>query len=291
MRELRPAVRSSAARLVFAVVMPILVLVPLVALGRALLGSSPARYSVADGALVVESGDVFAGTRTVRLADVTEARVVSLQGGRRTAGTAMPGFCAGRFSYPELGAVWQVTTCTGRGVLVRASTESVPLVISPPDAEGFLAALHQGTPATVVLPPPDTTGLRLVTLGMLPLMLIGMLGMSVVLLAGPGRLRYLVGDGALEVHTILGKKRWKTAGARAKAYRPARIWRVAGIGVPGYRTGRYREAGQPTLIYATDMETVLLFEGEERVMLSPEDRVEMLRALEAEGVTIERQVP
>ena len=63
------------------------------------------------------------------------------------------------------------------------------------------------------------------------------------------------------------------------------------MGAPGYRTGRYREAGQPTSIYATEMETVLLFEGEARVMLSPEDRVEMLRALEAEGATIERHAP
>jgi len=288
MREFRPPTRYSTVRTLIAVLLPLIVLVPLGGLGRTLLGSSRASYTLADGALVVRSGDIFAGTRTVRLADVTEARVVSLRGGRRTAGTALPGFCAGRFSYPELGAVWQVTTCSARGVLVRASAEEAPIVISPPDPPAFLDALHSGAPTEIVLPPPADGPLRLVVLVLLPLLFALALLSSAVLLVGPSRMLYRVGDGAIEVRTILGRKRWPTAGARAKAYRPSRLWRVAGVGAPGYRTGLFREAGQSTRVYVTETDTVLLFEGEDRVMVSPEDRVAMLRALEEEGVTIER---
>jgi len=178
MREFRPPTRYSTVRTLIAVLLPLIVLVPLGGLGRTLLGSSRASYTLADGALVV--------------------------------------------------------------------------------------------------------------LVLLPLLFALALLSSAVLLVGPSRMLYRVGDGAIEVRTILGRKRWPTAGARAKAYRPSRLWRVAGVGAPGYRTGLFREAGQSTRVYVTETDTVLLFEGEDRVMVSPEDRVAMLRALEEEGVTIER---
>jgi Bacterial PH domain len=288
MREFRPVLQRSAVRVVFALVLPLVVLVPLAWLLASAVDRTPATYTIGEGALVVRSGDLLAGTRTVRLADVTEARVVTLQGARRTAGTALPGFCAGRFSYPDLGAVWQVTTCSARGVLVRAGGEDRPIVVSPPDPRAFLEALGTGTPTEITLPPADRRALRILAFILVPVVLVSVVAASAVLLLGPSRLRYLVGGGVFEVRTLLGRKRWPTAGARAKAYRPSRLLRVAGVGAPGYHTGLFREAGQSTRVYATEMETVLLFEGEARVMVSPEDRVAMLRALEEEGVTIER---
>jgi hypothetical protein len=96
-----------------------------------------------------------------------------------------------------------------------------------------------------------------------------------------------VGDGAFEVRTLFGRKRWPTKGARAKDYSPSRLWRVAGTAVPGYYTGVYRESGETTRVYATDVQRVVLFEGEQRVLVSPEDRVGFLRALEEEGVDVQ----
>jgi hypothetical protein len=200
----------------------------------------------------------------------------------------LPGFCAGHFSYSDLGAVWQVTTCAGRGVFLRAQGQAEPIVISPPDPEAFVASVRDGTPFTFVLPPPDKGPLLAIVLVVAPLGILGSLMVSAVMLLGPGRMRYLVGDGALEVRTIFGRKRWKTAGACARAYTPSMMIRVAGTGAPGYRTGIFRESGQTTRVYATDTERVVLFEGEARVIVSPDDRVAMLRALEEEGVAIER---
>jgi hypothetical protein len=288
MREFRPPVRPSVLRVVLAVVLPLVVIVPMGGLLFIALGVSQASYVVGDGALVVKSGDLFAGERTVALADVTETRVVTLRGARRTAGTALPGFCAGRFSYPDLGAVWQVTSCSGRGVLVRATGQALPIVVSPPDAEAFVERLRSGTPTDIVMPPADKGPLRVLAAILAPVAIVTSLLVGALLLLGPARMRYLVGDGVLEVETLFGRKRWQTAGARARAYTPARLWRVAGSSVPGYHTGIFRESGQSTRVYATALDRVLLFEGPARVMLSPEDRVAMLRALEEEGVIIER---
>ena len=291
MREFRPPVRPSVFRVVLAVVLPFIVLIPMSALAALALGISQATYTIAGGALVVRSGDLFSGDRTVRLADVTEARPVTLHRGRRTSGTALPGFCAGRFSYPDLGAVWQVTDCGGRGLLVRAATEARPIVVSPPDPADFAERIRAGTETVVSLPPPDLGPLRVLFFVLAPLSILGILMVSALLLLGPSRMVYLVGDGALEVRTIFGRKRWPTAGARAKEHTASRLRRMAGSAAPGYYTGIFRESGETTRVYATDVGRVLLFEGAQRVIVSPQDREAMLRALEEEGAAIDRQTP
>jgi hypothetical protein len=271
---------------VLAVVLPLFVAVPMAGLLALASGMSQASYRIADGALVLQSGDLFSGTRSVQLRDVTDARVVGLHGGRRTAGTALPGFCAGRFKYPDLGPVWQVTNCGGRGVLVEVRGEERPIVISPPDPDAFLAHLHEGTPTVVTLPPPDNGPIRALVFGLGSVGIVTVLMVSALMFLGPSRMRYLVGDGALEVRTLFGKKRWPTAGARAKGHTPAKLWRIGGSAAPGYYTGLFRESGETTRVYATDLSRVVLFEGPARVILSPEDRVGMLRALEEEGVAV-----
>jgi Bacterial PH domain len=288
MREFRPPVKPSALRPVLAVVLGLVSLVPVAVLGSLALGTSAISYTIGGGALVVTPGDLFSAPRTVQLADVTEARRVTLRGGRRTSGTALPGHCTGRFTYPELGAVWQATDCTAGGVLVRASGADRPIVVTPPDPEAFLAALRAGTETAITLPPPDPSMRIGIAAIMIPTFLVLAVMLGALILRGPSRMRYLVGDGALEVHTIFGKKRWATAGARAKEYRPRGFLRVAGAALPGYHTGIFRESGQSTRLYATDPTRVILFEGPARVMLSPEDRGGFLEALRAEGVEIER---
>src|SRR6185437_6710312 len=270
MREFRPPVRPSVFRTVLAVVLPLVVLVPMGGLLFFALGITQASYKIADGSLMVKSGDWLAGRRYVLLADVTEAAPVALRGGRRTAGTALPGYCTGRFSYAEVGAVWQVTDCSRRTVLVRARGQDLPIVVTPPDPAALVEAIHAGTPTDIVLPTADKGPLRLIAFVVAPLAIVTVLMVAALMLMGPGRMRYLVGDGALEVRTLFGRKRWPTAGARAKAYTPAQMWRVMGTAAPGYRTGLFRESGQSTRVYATAVDRVVLFEGPERVIVSPE---------------------
>jgi hypothetical protein len=286
-REFRPEVRPSAFRILLAVILPLFVLIPIGALMAMVLGASPAAYAIRGGSLVVESGDPFSSVRTVPLSDITDAREVALRGGRRTAGTALPGLCSGRFSYPDLGAVWQVTDCGGRGVLITAAGQPVPIVLSPPDPQAFLSSLRSGTDMVVTLPPPDKGPLRVLAAVVGPISIAVILMVSAVMLLGPGRMRYLVGGGFLEVRTLFTRKRWPVAGARARAYTPSRVRRLVGTAAPGYYTGLYRESGETTRIYATSLARVVLFEGPARVIASPEDRVGMLRALEEEGATIQ----
>lgn len=288
MRTFRPAARPSKLRVVLALLLPLVVIVPMSGLAALTFGMTRASYTIAGGALTVKSGDFFAGTRTVPLSDITEARAVVLGRGRRTAGTALPGFCAGRFSYSDLGAVWQVTTCRAHAVLVRAAGLDRPIVITPPDPDQFLSDLRAGTETVINLPPPDKGPLRWLAATLGPLAILSALGASALLLLGPGRMEYRVGEGVLEVRTLFGAKRWPARGARARAYTPGRLWRVAGAAAPGYYTGLYRESGESTRVYATAVDRVVLFEGEARVLVNPEDRVGFLRALEEEGASIEK---
>src|SRR5262249_41374413 len=161
------------------------------------------------------------------------------------------------------GTVWQVTTCAGRGVLVRARGEERPIVLSPPDPQAFVERLHTGTPTTITLPPPEKGPVVALVLAIGSVASVATLMVSalLLLLPGPPRRRSRVGNGALEVHPLFGRKRWTTAGARACAYTPARMLRLAGTGAPGYFTGFFRESGKSTRVYATALDRVLLFEG------------------------------
>ena len=286
MREFRPPLTTSVLRVVLGIVLPILVVVPLVGIAATALAFLPATYTIGDGELVIKSGNVFAGSRSVKLGEITDTSLVSLRAGRRTSGIAFPGFCAGHFSYPDFGSVWQVTTCSATGILVRTANGE-PILVSPPDPQAFLEELRSGSRREVTLPPADR-GPVLTALGVVGvLVVLGAFGASAVFLVGPSRMVYRVKGGALEVETIFGSQSWATPNGRAKMYTPDRLWRVAGTAAPGYYTGRFRESGQATRVYATKLTRVLLFEtGSTRVLLSPEDGVGMLRALASEGVTV-----
>jgi hypothetical protein len=288
MREFRPPVRPSVVRIVLAVVIAAAALVPTGLLLRVVTGMSQVSYAIEAGALTVRSGDPTWGNRTVRLADVTDVRITDLRGGRRTSGTALPGYCAGHFSYEGLGGVWQATNCAGRAIVVRSRDVGTPvLVITPPDLERFQAALAAGTDTIVTLPPPDKGPLTLIAWISAPVALIATLMIGSLLLFGPSRMRYLVGGGALEVRTIFGKKRIELAGVHARPHVPSRLWRIAGSAMPGYFTGLFREEGKNTRVYATDLtRTVLIVSGDARVIVSPESREAFLGALEEQGASV-----
>lgn len=290
MLEFRPPSRPSLLRVVLAIAIAAVALVPAGFLLRTVLGMAPVRYEIAGDTLTVRSGDPTWGDRAVRLADVRRVEIVQLRGGRRTSGTALAGYCAGNFSYDEIGAVWQATDCAGRALLVRSVDPKTPmLLLTPPDPQGFQAALAVPRDVIVQLPPPDTGPLKVVAWVVLPLATLTTFMVGALMLFGPSQMRYLVGEGELRVRTLFGRKRWPIAGATARLHAPGRMWRVAGSGMPGYFTGIFRENGKSTRVYATDLKQTVLFEGGDggaRVVVSPADRPAFLAALRAEGANV-----
>ncbi len=73
------------------------------------------------------------GHRRIPLADIASVQDVELEGGRRTMGTALPGYCVGRFRYANVGAVWQATDCSRRALLLQARGQDLPVLVTPPD--------------------------------------------------------------------------------------------------------------------------------------------------------------
>lgn len=287
MREFRPPVRASLFRAVFGVGMGLVMLVFAGLMVLLASGSHRISYSFAGGVLTVDSGSLLDGVRTLPLGLVHERRVVSLRGGRRTRGTAMAGYCTGRWTYPELGTVWQATSCSSRGVLLVTTDGELPVIVSPPDPPAFLAALDSGQDFTIVLPGGDGTLLRVLPLvGAGIGLLVG--GMVVALmLLGPGRMVYRVGEGRLEVSTLFGRKSWPIQQLRARPHTPKVTLRIAGTGAPGYYTGLFRLDGTSSRVYATNLRAGVLVEGPARVYLSPQDVPGFLDAMRAAGAQVE----
>jgi len=208
---------------------------------------------------------------------------VRLGRGRRTAGTALPGYCVGNFRYPGIGSVWQATDCS-RDVLVLRRTGGKPIVLTPPDRDRFRAALAAGSGYAETQPPPDTgRGWLLVKLLVL-LAPLGAITIPVIFLVAPDRLRYRVVSGGLEVKTMLGTRRFVTAGCTARPHRPHVGLRLWGTGAPGYYTGTYRVDGANTKIYTTSVEEGVLVEGPGvRVFVNPEDEDGFLDAIRTMG--------
>jgi hypothetical protein len=113
-------------------------------------------------------------------------------------------------------------------------------------------------------------------------------GMVVALmLLGPGRMAYRIGEGRLEVSTLFGGRSWPLKELRARPHRPHVTLRVAGTAAPGYYTGLFRVDGTNTRIYATDLKSGVLLEGPARVYLSPADVTAFLEALRVAGAQVE----
>jgi hypothetical protein len=284
MRTFRPVAARGVARVVTGAVMLVFVAAAGVAVPSLVWLPRAIRYEVSADALRVRLRAGWWRTgREVPLAAITAARPIELGPGGRTAGTAMPGYCVGRFSYGGLGAVWQATSCGRAAVLIEAAGEERPIVLSPADRDAFLAALSSRRAATFAPPPgtrlPGWTVIRLLSL--LPLLLVPLLIATFFL--APGRLRYEVGQGDLMVRTLAGTKRFPLAGARVRRCTPRRILKVAGNGLPGYYTGWYHLDGGSARVYATRLADGVLIEGAKRVFVTPVDTDAFIAALERNG--------
>ncbi len=250
-------------------------------------GSHRISYAVSGGTLTVDSGSWLDGVRTLPLSLIREHSVVSLRGGKRTRGTAMGGYCTGRWTYPELGTVWQATGCTAMGVVLVTSDGDMPVVVSPPDATPFIAALDAGQDQRIELHQPDTTMIRVLPLfGAVVAVVLGGIVVGLMLL-GPGRMAYRVGEGRLEVSTLFGRRSWPLQEISARPHSPRVTLRIAGTGAPGYYTGIFRVDGTTTRVYATDLKSGVLLEGPARVYVSPENVAGFLDALRVGGARVQ----
>jgi hypothetical protein len=286
-REFRPAAERRTARLVVGAVMLAVVtvagaIVPaIVWLPRAI------RYEVSPASLTVmlRAGWWRVGNEVPR-ASITAVRPVELGRGRRTMGSAIPGYCVGAFTFDDLGPVWLATSCGRSAVLVEAAGRTRPTVIAPAHRDAFLAALEAGDTATFA-PPPGTpmagwTAIRV--LSFVPLLLIPLLVGT--FFVAPGRLRYAVEHGELVVRTLAATRRFPLAGATARRCTPGRALKVAGNGLPGYYTGFYRVDGASARVYATRLTDGVLLEGERRVFVTPEDVDGLLAELHRHGARV-----
>jgi hypothetical protein len=111
--------------------------------------------------------------------------------------------------------------------------------------------------------------------------------MELLVLLGPGRMRYRVGDGWLEVATMFSRHRWPAARLIARRHAPQVTLRIAGTAMPGYHTGLFRADGERTRIYATQLTEGVLLEGPARIFVNPADVPGFLDALRREGTAVQ----
>ena len=285
-REFRPPIRKSRFALIFGVVLAVITLLGGAVLGAVALGSSQVSYTIRSGTLTVDSGSFIDGKRTFAVADVTDARALTVSDGTRMRGTGAPGVCTGLWWYPSVGEVWQATNCSSRAVLLQVTGQERPILVSPPDPDAFVTELKPGTNDSIVLPPGDATVMRVVPgVGALVLVLSAVL-LTMLFVVGPKRMRYVVADGELSVHTIFSRRSFDARELRARLHVPAVTLRLAGTAFPGYYTGLFRADGVTTRVYATQLKSEgVLLEGPARVFLSPEDPAALLKALGEAGAT------
>lgn len=275
-----PAPRSSVPYLVAA-----LLLIPLVlgGLGIAVLTSRPSlRYELAEDRLVVGARlGPFDQGRVIPRAEIADPSAVRIASGRRVIGTAVPGYCLGRYRYPDHGTVWQATSCAGEGVLF--GTRDGPVLLTPADRAGFLRALADGStgrfPPLAGRPPGSDLVLLAAVLGVIlaPLPWIGWRMVRPLV--------YRIEGDTLVVPGFFRPVRVKLAGARVRREPLRRPWRVVGATMPGLYLGWFREGGERLEVAATTLTDGIRVEGDRHVYVSPVDTEGFLAALTAAGAS------
>jgi hypothetical protein len=235
------------------------------------------------GELTIRTGSLIDGDRAFPCSAVTDVSEVQLSASRRVGGTALPGYCTGRFWHPETGTVWEAGNCSSRELLMAVASERWPILITPPDVQEFRALLKAPRNIAIALPAGDTGSVRALAGAMaMGIVLVAVLLMATFLVA-PRRLLYGVGGGELVVRTLFRRRSWALRYLNVCSYVPNRPARIIGSSFPGYYTGMFREQGRSLLVYATDLAKGVLLEGTQRIYLSPDDLEGFLAVLIAEG--------
>ncbi len=286
-REFRPVAGKRASGLLAAAVAGIFAIPLLYALVSWLWAPRQLRYDVTSAYLTIHMASGFTGdSKRIPMGRVDEVSQAWLHGGELRFGTVKSGYCVGYFRYPSLGEVWQATDCTDEGVVIHASGEVNPVVVTPGDRDAFLAAMSSGRtgsfPARVR--PEGVSWGTLVTLITILWSLAAVLG--AILFVAPARLRYRVRGSTLEVATLIGRQRFPLAGMKAGPHQPLLGERMSGLGVPGYFAGVFVFDTAPTSVYATTQDDGVLLEGDLRIFVTPERREAFLQALAAGGAAL-----
>lgn len=284
-----PRPNRSRWRVFWSVLLTVVVIFPVAVVASLAFSEPSIAYRIRNGTLEIHGGEgLFSNHRAVPLASIREASEVRLRGGRRVFGTGLPGYCAGRFSYQGLGSVWQVTDCRRDVLLLRAEGEPLPLLVTPPDYTAFLAALRDGSdgdfsPAPIAPSAVWTVLKVLLVLVVLP----SALFVPLAAFYAPRRLRYRLESGELVVQLLVVRKRFPLAGRTARRHTPAKAWKRAGSGLPGYYAGSFSVDGRPARVYASVIKAEgVMLEGEPRVFVAPADTTGFLEALRKHGVQI-----
>ena len=212
---------------------------------------------------------------------------VAVGGAHRRKGTGVPGLCEGGWTSEATGYAWFATSCVESAVMLSGEHITRPIVLSPADADGFTQAIRSGSPGVFEPldpgPPPPWWALSRVG------SLLIAIGLALLLIGSPLRLRFDVDAGELRVRTLWGTRRVSLDGARVVAAPegPARI-RLFGIGMPGHQMGRYRKDGRTVQAYLTRRgHSVRLAPVEGvHVVVSPEDVEGFVAALVTEGARL-----
>ncbi len=263
-------------------------LVLMVAVTAPMLGTmGEVSYEITATSLSIMPGSVFSWSpKVINLSDITRSQRAVPQGGIREMGAGMPGYCVGRFRYPNLGSVWQATNCSTNALLIEARGEPLPILLTPPDPTAFESALRAKQPMHVIAGQADMT-IMFLPIGIGAVVMVLGLGLilSLTFLA-PTKIRYRVEPGRFEVRTMFLRKSWPTVGMRARLHHPKMGRKLFGTGMPGYRTGWFKVDDERTLVYATAREGVLI-EGPARVFVTPDEPRVFLDALRQAGARIE----
>lgn len=288
-----PAPRAHRARLLLGLPLCLLTGAAALVAGWTLFAPHRAQVSVEARVLTVTAGAApFTTVRQVPVADLVSMRPVQAVGGRRAGGTALPGYCVGRFSYPELGEVWQATSCQPDALLLTFRSLERPLLVAPEPRGVFLLVVNVGGRFTAepIRPLPGAWRWGLAALA-LPMPLLTVF-LALLFFSAPARLAYTVRPGSVEIATIFGTRTLPTSGLSARRHRPRVGIRLWGTALPGYLHGWFRVDRLRTRVYATDVtgDCVLLSNGG-RTLLSPADPDELLAALGEVGVTVTDESP
>lgn len=256
-------------------------------IGGSFLLPGKLKYEVTTENLIITTGrGTLFEVQTVSLGRINEHSAVTLRGGKLRFGREKPEYCVGYFLYGSLGEVLQAGNCGDRGVLIRTSGQSAPLVVTPADPDALIFALRNHQPG-VFYPPPRSWAPFIGWLVLDILIFFGVGGiLFVFLIVGPSRLRYTVRQGELEIR-LLGKPvRLALEGAKVRRHRPLLGERLSGLILPGYIVGSFTYDHLATLVYASVKEEGILYDGEGRVFVTPDDIDGMLEALGAAGAEV-----
>ncbi len=222
--------------------------------------------------------------KVVELGRIYEAQPTLLRGGQLRMGREKPGYCVGLFHFGSVGEAYLASNCSDRAVVLKASGEVAPIVLTPPDGNAFIKALYAAQPARFEAPS-NMRGAGLVLALLLLLLVLVAAALVVWLWLAPRRLRYEVEGGQLVVQTLFRRLSFPIAGTRVKVHRPLMGGHLSGFHLPGYWIGSYTLDTMATSVFASVKDEGVLVESEGRLFLTPQDRTGLVTALEAAGAT------